>query len=324
VRIGAVTFFVDGSPVQVGTEVDANGVATLVTANLTVGTHTIRADYLVNSSLGASQSDDLTQVVEILADAGGSYTVAEGASLTLDGSASSTAGTLDWDVNGDNMFGDATGADPTLTWADLESLGISDGPGTRQVSVRVTVGASSATSTATELTVSNTAPASVLTGAVSATVGVPFTIKVGANDPSSVDMARLFSYTVDWGDGSLPMSVVGPADPPVTHTYTTAGEFEATFTATDKDGGTSPGTSVVVLAEPAQTASPSPIPSPTTEDPDDDFDYDDSGTDDSDNGSLASTGSVVGLGTILAGILLLGAGSALLMASRRRAGRREG
>lgn len=314
---GAVTFFVDGMPVQVATDVDANGQATFVTDDLPVGTSTIRADYLENASFSASQSDDLIQVVEILAVAGGPYTVAEGAGLTLDGSASSTAGTLDWDVNGDGVFGDATGVDPTLTWADLESLGITDGPDTREVSVRVTVGTESETSQPVELTVTNTAPASVLTGGLTATVGVPFTIKVGADDPSSADMAALFTYTVDWGDGSPVFTVDGPADPPVTHTYTAAGEFDATFTATDKDGGTGPGTQVVITAEPA------PTPSPTTSDPDDGGDSDggDSDSGDSDSGDgqdLASTGSAVGLGGLLLGLALLVSGGVLLLESRRR------
>ena len=87
------------------------------------------------------------------------------------------------------------------------------------------------------LTVTNTAPDSVLIGDLTATVGVPFTIKVGADDPSSADMAALFTYTVNWGDGSPVLSVDGPADPPVTHTYTAPGDYAASFTATDKDGG---------------------------------------------------------------------------------------
>ena len=36
--------------------------------------------------------------------------------------------TYSWDINGDGVFGDATGAKPTLTWAQLEALGIVNGP----------------------------------------------------------------------------------------------------------------------------------------------------------------------------------------------------
>lgn len=136
-------------------------------------------------------------------------------------------------------------------------------------------------------------------------------------------MAARFTYTVDWGDGSAVERTVGPADPTVTHTYATAGVFAVTFTATDKDGGTRPGLTVEVAVSAQQTASPTPNPNPTIDDPYDD-DTDDSDDGDSDGGSLASTGSAVGLSAIAAGFGPLGAGEALLVAARRRGGRREG
>jgi hypothetical protein len=82
------------------------------------------------------------------------------------------------------------------------------------------------------------------------------------------------------------------------------------FTATDKDGATGPPTSVTVRAVEAPIVIPSPTP--TTSDPDD---Y----TDDSDFGdSLASTGSPVGPGTIVLGLILLVGGGGVLLASRRQ------
>ena len=72
----------------------------------------------------------LDQVVDGVADAGGPYTITEGDPLTLDGTASlaGPGATYSWDVNGDGTFGDATGANPTLTWTQLEALGL-DGDG---------------------------------------------------------------------------------------------------------------------------------------------------------------------------------------------------
>src|SRR5262249_59310373 len=73
--------------------------------------------------------------------AGGPYALDEGGSGTLDASASSDPNgdplTYSWDVNGDGVYGDATGVNPTLTWAELQALGIADGPSTWNVTVRV-------------------------------------------------------------------------------------------------------------------------------------------------------------------------------------------
>ena len=66
------------------------------------------------------------------ADPGGPYTISEGDALHLDASASSDpdgdALSYSWDVNGDGQFGDAIGIQPTLSWSQLQALGIVDGP----------------------------------------------------------------------------------------------------------------------------------------------------------------------------------------------------
>ena len=72
------------------------------------------------------------------ARAGGPYTVAEGGSVTLDGSASTdpeqVANTLTyaWDLDNDGQYDDATGVAPTFSAAGI------DGPATRTVGLRVT------------------------------------------------------------------------------------------------------------------------------------------------------------------------------------------
>lgn len=253
---GTVSFLVDATEVGVD-EVDSSGEATFTTSALPAGSHQVVAHYEGSSNYAAAGSAPLTQVVRLVAEAGGPYTVAEGDPLALDGRDSSPGVDYAWDVNDDGTF-DADGARPSLTWAQLEALGIDDGPGVHTVRLRVTADGVSLDGTAT-LTVVNSGPATVLTGDLTATAGVPFTIKVGADDPSSADMAAMFTYTVDWGDGSPVETVVGPADPPVTHTYATPGSYDASFTATDKDGGTGAPNSVVVLA-----GAPSPSPTPTS------------------------------------------------------------
>ncbi len=228
-----------------------------------------------------------------------------GSSLALDGSGSTPGATYEWDLNADGDFTDATGLTPTLSWTQLEALGIDDGPSTHTVSVRVTHGAHQGTDTAI-LDVTNTAPDTVVTGALTATAGVPFTIKVGADDPSSADMAALFTYTVDWGDGSPIESVNGPADPPVTHTYAAPGTYSASLTSTDKDGGAGDPLVIQVVADPAgPTPSPTPTPTPTPPVP-----------------PLPPTGADSSAPALAAGLLIMVGASMIVAGRRRRTSRR--
>ena len=114
-----------------------------------------------------------------------------------------------------------------------------DGPATYTVHARVADDDGGSLDLTTDITVTNAAATATITGPSTATVGVPVTLKVGADDPSPGDMAGTFEFTVDWGDGSPIVTASGPADPPVTHTYTTAGTFTVMATVTDPDGATS-------------------------------------------------------------------------------------
>jgi hypothetical protein len=78
------------------------------------------------------------------ANAGGPYQIYVGGSLTLDASASSDPDgdtlTYSWDINGDGVFGDATGVSPTLTWSQLNALGITGTFSTVHLAVEVSDG----------------------------------------------------------------------------------------------------------------------------------------------------------------------------------------
>lgn len=295
-----------GSPVPVA----ADGTATFTTSALAPGEHTVKAAYSGSASYAPSDAT-VTQGVRPVADAGGPYAAAEGSGVTLDASGSTPGATYAWDLDGDGDFTDATGASPTLTWAQLEALGIDDGPSDHDVTVRVSLGSLASTATTT-LHVGNTAPVTVVTGDLTATVGTPFTVKVGADDPSSADLAAQFTYTVDWGDGSPVETLTGPADPPVTHTYATAGTFSASMTATDKDGGTGGPTTVqvqAVAAGPTTSTTTTGSSSPTGPE----------SSSSSSGSGLAYTGADVAgpLGLVL---LLLCSGGLLVLVSRRRLG----
>ncbi|GAA1980087.1 hypothetical protein GCM10009777_11900 [Microbacterium pumilum] len=309
VTTGTVAFSDGGTTLGSNVPVDATGTATFTTSALTAGTHPITATYAATPAYATSTAN-LDQVVippvVVVADAGGPYSVAEGGSLTLDGSGSTPGAAYEWDLNADGDFTDATGMNPTLTWLQLEGLGIDDGPSTRMVTLRVTLGLEQDTDTA-DLDVANTAPGTVVTGALTATVGVPFTIKVGADDPSSADMAAEFDYTIDWGDGSPVEAVPGPADPPVTHTYTAPGTYSASFTSTDKDGGTGDPLTVQVVAD-AATPTPPPTPTPTPTPPPGE--------------PLPPTGADSSGPALAAGLLIVLGASMVAAGSRRRLSRR--
>ena len=141
------------------------------------------------------------------ASAGGPYAISEGQGVTLDASASADpdfdALTYSWDVNGDGIFGDAVGVQPTLSWAQLGTLGVNDGPQAFAVKVRVDDDAGHVvTSLATTLTVINVAPTAGVSGPAAGVPGQPRDFVLTANDLSAVDQAAGFTYSINWGDGS--------------------------------------------------------------------------------------------------------------------------
>lgn len=182
---------------------------------------------------------EATLLVEFRADAGGPYTVGEGEGLNLTG-AGSVGGTFTWDLNGDAVFGDATGATPTLSWAQLQALGIADGPDTFNVSLRVTDSHGTIDST-TSIVLENRSPAASLAGAQVTHVGVSQTYTFSATDPAAADQAAGFTFDVDWdGNGTFDQTASGLSGAvQLSHTFNTAGTYQVGVRATDKDGGVS-------------------------------------------------------------------------------------
>ncbi|MFO0946531.1 MAG: Ig-like domain-containing protein [Planctomycetota bacterium] len=183
----------------------------------------------------------------------GPYVVTEGDSLTL-----SAAGSFDqdlydvlsysWDVNGDNVFGDAAGDNPTLTWSQLVALGINDG-GVRQVKLRVTdvTHNTSTTSSAVNLQINNGAPSVSVDGPAAVAVGQSVAFDFSATDPSPVDQAGSFFFIIDWnGDGFGDDFLPGTANLSVNHTFTQSGPNQVKVTVTDKDSGVSAVTTYIV------------------------------------------------------------------------------
>jgi PKD domain len=221
----------------------------------------------------------------VIPDAGGPYRIDEGAaSLALDstGTVAGSAAEYRWDVNDDGAV-DITGAAPVLNAQRLAELGLGDGPASKNVSLNVTEGSVSRAAS-TIITVNNLPPAvTVARPAGDAIAGRPVSITLTADDPWLPDVA-LPDYRIDWGDGTV--ETVGTSTP--RHGYREAGSYRVVATVTDKDGAVSAPARLTLVVDPAGPAVPS---LPATGD-----------------GGVPRIAGV-------AGLLLLAAGTVLLMAS---------
>lgn len=141
-----------------------------------------------------------------VADAGGPYVIDEGGTLALNASLSSDpdldALTYTWDINGDDVFGDASGLTPTVTWAQLNALGIVDNQvAANMVRVRVDDGQGNVTtSAAVALTINNLAPTidSVFVPAIQE--GESLAVSAAASDPAGAADPLSYSWDIN-GDG---------------------------------------------------------------------------------------------------------------------------
>jgi hypothetical protein len=175
---------------------------------------------------------------------GTGYSIRQGGSLALSVQAQDPNGSAlrySWDVNGDGTFGDATGANPTLSWAQLVALGINK-PGTWQVEVMVAdADGHVVTSAAVPLTVF--APPTIsISGPTSIPENTTYTLNLSGIDPGHT----ITHWTIAWNDGSGPQTVAGTATS-VTHTYVARSQpFTISATATD-DVGTYAASNKIVL-----------------------------------------------------------------------------
>jgi len=234
-----------------GTFGDAVGAAPTVTWNQLValginnGPSTFNVKLRVDDGDGgvAVSTSTLLTVNNVAptANAGGPYTINEGEGLSLAGSGADPADTLgySWDLNGDDTFGDAVGASPTLTWNQLVALGINNGPGTFNVKLRVDDGDGGVTiSTPVALTVQNVAPTIGIAGTSTALRGDTqlFTLTVA---DVAADQAAGFTFAINWGDGSPVQTATGLSGLQVPHAFNKLGSLTISVTATEQDGATS-------------------------------------------------------------------------------------
>ncbi len=133
-----------------------------------------------------------------------SVTIAEGQSLTMTPTAvPPTSGTLSyaWNINGNGNYNQASGPDPTLTWSQLNALGINDGPQTFSMRLRITNGRSTVTSNPSTLYVTPVPPTATLSNNGPVAQGSPATVSFSKQfDPSPVESAAGFLYSYDFLD----------------------------------------------------------------------------------------------------------------------------
>lgn len=274
VTAGAVTFSTDALS-SLTIDVDpTTGRATFTTADLPAGSHTITATYAADDTFAASAGETVHEV-EVVA--------VPTVRLTNDGPIpEGTAGTVtfvdlfdpssgelavlrfSYDFDDDGEFEIVGSTEPSAT---VPASYLPDGPAAYTIRGAIDDGRGGVTELTTVIDVTNTAPQTMIGAPATAIAGAPVTIELGAVDPSPFDMQGTFTYRFDWGDGTAPRTLDGPALQGVTHTYTDSGTFRFTATATDRVGDTGdPQTHTIVVNAPAAITG-TPVLTPTTPSP---------------------------------------------------------
>jgi len=233
-----------GNLVAVAWDLDGNGIyndgagahtktwADARALGLTVGIRTISAKATDERGLTSTSSTTLTITdVPTTVSAGGPYVVNEGSVLVLGGTASDPGQdtfTYAWDINGDGIFTDATGAAPTVAWSQLLGFGIINGSRT----VAVTVNGVVATST---VNIVNLPPVVSAGGPYTSSMTTSVTVSAIGSDPGGDTLTYAWDINADGVYGDL-----NGAAPVITSNQLLAlgsGLRTIAVRATDADGG---------------------------------------------------------------------------------------
>ncbi len=194
------------------------------------------------------------------ANAGGSYTINEGSSLSLDasGSADSDGDTLTyaWDLNLDGVFGDVVGVSPTVSWSQLGAFGITNNV-VSSVGVQVDDGRGGVTTGLATLTINNLAPSAANDSGIGFTTDEDTVLVTGSatandSDPNSNDTPTVTVLDTTGTVGSVTNNGDG------TFKYNANGKFDSlaagsqatdtfSYTISDGDGGTSTATVTITI-----------------------------------------------------------------------------
>jgi Ca2+-binding RTX toxin-like protein len=174
--------------------------------------------------------------LDVAADPGSPYTVAEGSTVTLDGSAS-TGGALTFAWSPAGRVDDAGTARPRLTGLD---------DGVEDLDLVVTSSHGISAGARTQVTTTNVAP--TVHGTATAADDLTVSLAGTATDPG---LADTHTATVDWGDGVSEPATVGQGSGGAalsgTHRYAEPGDYAVTLAVADDDGGNSAWTGTVAV-----------------------------------------------------------------------------
>ena len=224
--------------------------------NNQVKTHTYSsiASYTINVSLtdedgtypaAGTKMVSVTALVPAVA-LSGNATTNEGALYTLSMGAVTNAGTvtaysINWgDGVTDNFSGSPANTNKTHTYADGAAAGT---PRTITVSVTNVSGTFSAGTLG--VTVNNVAPTIALIGTGTGTVGVAYSLNLGAITDPGTDTVT--GYSINWGDTTIENFSGSPVGLTKMHTYSSAATFTVMVSLTDEDGTFTGGTHSVTI-----------------------------------------------------------------------------
>jgi hypothetical protein len=238
-EVAGVNYGITGWTINWGDGTPGNPDITTLPGDATSATHTFTTPG--SDTVSVTEADpyfpatSVSQAVAVSVgaqsiNAGGPYAIAAGNGLTLTATAYGTPTAFNWDLGGKGTFTDATTTtistvggistgQVTLSWAQLESLGIDEGTYADVRVEAVYAGGPTAISAPTTLVIQPTAPTTTFTG-TSAVLGGTSTVSfTNPFDPSAAQTHDGFTYSYDFYDngtfeiaGSTSPTAAVPAD----------------------------------------------------------------------------------------------------------------
>ncbi len=154
--------------------------------------------------------------------------------------------TYSYDFNNDGTYDVVNSSNPTVT---VPSQYTADGPFTSTIRGRIADANGNASTYTTTFNVTNAAPTPTFSSPSAIKLGQAAGFLASATDPSSTDTNSGFTYSWNFGDGTTAQG----ANP--IHTFSTAGTYTVTLTATDKDGASNSISQSLTVVDLAQSGS---------------------------------------------------------------------